>query len=72
MCLRAEVGEVAIELADWWEDFSLADDESRVALLQAVKPAPRAVRADGEAKKRPRRRRKPAGTKPDVGGNPGA
>jgi len=72
MCLRAEVGEVAIELADWWEDFSLADDDSRVALLQAVKPAPRAVRADGEAKKRPRRRRKPAGTKPDVGGNPGA
>ena len=44
MCLRAEVGEVDVELADWWEDFSLADDESRIALLQAVKPAPRAVR----------------------------
>ena len=70
MCLRAEVGEVDVELADWWEDFSLADDDSRVALLQAVKPAPRAVRGDGEAKKRPRRRRKPAGAKPDAGGNP--
>jgi len=70
MCLRAEVGEVDVELADWWEDFSLADDDSRIALLQAVKPAPRAVRADGEAKKRPRRRRKPAGAKPDAGGNP--
>jgi poly(A) polymerase len=69
MCLRAEVGEVDVELADWWEDFSLADDESRVALLQAVKPAPRAVRGEGEAKKRPRRRRKPAGAKPDNGGN---
>ena len=72
MCLRAEVGEVDVELADWWEDFSLADDESRVALLQAVKPAPRAVRGEGEAKKRPRRRRKPAGAKPDAGGNSGA
>jgi len=69
MCLRAEVGEVEVELADWWEDFSLADDESRVALLQAVKPAPRSVRTEGEAKKRPRRRRKPAGAKPDAGGN---
>ena len=69
MCLRAEVGEVDVELADWWEDFSLADDESRVALLQAVKPAPRAVRGEGEAKKRPRRRRKPAGANPDAGGH---
>ena len=69
MCLRAEVGEVDVELADWWEDFSLADDDSRVALLQAVKPAPRAVRGEGEAKKRPRRRRKPAGAKPDAGGH---
>jgi poly(A) polymerase len=60
MCLRAEAGEVEVELADWWEDFSLADDESRIALLQAVKPAARAVRADGQAKKRPRRRRKPS------------
>jgi len=72
MCLRAEVGEVDVELADWWEDFSLADDESRIALLQAVKPAPRAVRGEGEAKKRPRRRRKPAGAKPDAGGNSAA
>jgi len=37
--------------------------------LQAVKPAPRAVRGEGEAKKRPRRRRKPAGAKPDAGGH---
>jgi poly(A) polymerase len=72
MCLRAEVGEVDVEQADWWEDFSLADDESRIALLQAIKPAPRAVRGEGEAKKRPRRRRKPAGAKPDAGGNSAA
>ena len=63
MRLRAEVGEVEEELADWWETFSTANEDSRVDMLQAVKPAARAVRADGTpvARKRPRRRRKPAG-----------
>lgn len=61
LCLRAEVGEVDIELADWWEEFQHADDEARLSLIQAVRPAPRAVRADGsEPRKRTRRRRKPA------------
>ena len=70
MCLRAEVGEVEVELADWWEDFSLADDESRIALLQAVKPAARVARADGQAKKRPRRRRKPSSNASEPSGQP--
>jgi poly(A) polymerase len=35
--LRADVGEVAPELADWWEDFHLGDDDEREALLQDVK-----------------------------------
>ena len=63
MRLRAEVGEVEEELADWWETFSIANEDTRVDMLQAVKPAARAVRADGTpvARKRPRRRRKPAG-----------
>jgi poly(A) polymerase len=43
--LRADVGEVEPELADWWEDFHLGDDDEREALLQDVKarqaPAPR-------------------------------
>jgi poly(A) polymerase len=61
LCLRAEVGELDIELADWWEEFQHADDEARLSLIQAVRPAPRAVRADGgEPRKRTRRRRKPA------------
>ena len=68
LCLRAEVGEVDIALADWWEDFHLADDETRLALLQAVKPPPRAVRGEGEARKRPRRRRKPASRSGDAPG----
>ena len=74
MRLRAEVGEVDEELADWWETFSTASDEARVDMLQAIKPAPRAVRADGTpvARKRPRRRRKPAGGSPSSGGDTAA
>ncbi len=32
--LRADCGEVASELADWWEDFHLGNDDEREALLQ--------------------------------------
>ena len=70
--LRADASEVDAALADWWEDFSLGDDEERRALMdnareqgQARRPAgaPAAGSAD-PAKKRRRRRRKPA----DAGG----
>jgi len=40
--LRSDCGEVAPELADWWEDFHLGSDEDREALLRDVKPAPAA------------------------------
>ncbi|MBL8334372.1 MAG: polynucleotide adenylyltransferase PcnB [Rubrivivax sp.] len=45
--LRADVGEVDADLADWWEDYHLGTDEEREALLQAVRPAqaPRRVPA---------------------------
>ena len=71
MRLRAEVGEVDEELADWWETFSTANEDTRTDMLQAVKPAARAVRADGTpvARKRPRRRRKPAGNPSATGDN---
>ena len=74
MRLRAEVGEIDEELADWWETFSTASDDTRADMLQAVKPAPRAVKADGTpvARKRPRRRRKPAGSGPSTGGDTAA
>jgi poly(A) polymerase len=44
--LRAEVGEVPVELADWWEDFHLGSEEEREALLAEVraKAAPRVRR----------------------------
>jgi poly(A) polymerase len=35
--LRADAEEVPAELAEWWEDFALGDDDERVALLQAVR-----------------------------------
>jgi poly(A) polymerase len=44
--LRGDAGEIDAELANWWEDFSLADDAGRRALLDAARTqgAPRRVR----------------------------
>ena len=57
MRLRADVGEVDVLLADWWQEFSLADDASREDLLQQARAL---VPLDAAPKKR-RRRRKPSG-----------
>ena len=45
--LRADAGEIDVELAEWWEDFALGDEDERVALLQAVREqqGPRRVAA---------------------------
>ena len=59
--LRADAGEVSSELAEWWEDFALGDEDERVALLQAVRerqaprrvPAARAPQAAAEASAAP-------------------
>ncbi len=37
MRLRAETGEVDVVLADWWQEFSLADDATREDLVYQVK-----------------------------------
>jgi len=42
--LRADAGEAAVELADWWEDFSLAGDAEREALIAAARDESRAPR----------------------------
>ena len=57
MRLRADVGEVDELLADWWQEFSLADDATREDLLQQAKTAD----PQESAPKKRRRRRKPAG-----------
>jgi poly(A) polymerase len=53
MRLRAEIGEVDVVLADWWQEFSMADDATREDLVFQVKAeqhktarAPRAARGD--------------------------
>ena len=51
--LRADVGEVAVELAEWWEDFSMGTDEEREALLAAVREAQRGAPRKVAHKPRP-------------------
>jgi poly(A) polymerase len=60
--LRAEVGEVEVTLADWWQEFSLANDAAREDLIQQVKSEKpnNAQSVPGKARRAPRRR-KPAG-----------
>jgi poly(A) polymerase len=43
--LRADAGETRSDLADWWEDFHLGNEEEREALLADVKPAASGPRA---------------------------
>jgi poly(A) polymerase len=62
--LRADGGEVPTELAQWWEDFSLADDDRRADLLAALRRDESARGTAAPAAKRRRRRRKPAGDGP--------
>jgi len=66
--LRADAGEIDAPLAEWWEDFSLGDDDERRALVEEARGhehARRSAAPSGEsaaaepAKKRRRRRRKP-------------
>lgn len=59
MRLRADAGEVDEVLADWWQEFSMASDEVRQELVDAVrqeqqqrKPQPRVQRAQAPAKAR--------------------
>lgn len=42
--LRAEAGEADVELADWWEDFALGDNDEREALLAAARESAAARR----------------------------
>ena len=64
--LRADAGEAPAELAQWWETFSLANDERRRELMDEARHQEPSRRAQGEpgapaAAKKRRRRRKPAG-----------
>jgi poly(A) polymerase len=65
--LRADAGEVSAELAEWWEDFSLADGDARAALIEAARSREPARRAAGPRAGTPR----PAGTEPSGETSPG-
>ena len=47
--LRGDAGEIDAELANWWEDYSLADDAGRLALLEAARPQGSVRRVRGSA-----------------------
>ncbi len=75
--LRADVGEVPMPLAQWWETFSLGDEDERARLVGEARGEDHSRRtqaaASGEplpaldpAKKRRRRRRKPTGAPGDA------
>ena len=66
--LRPEVSEVDVTLADWWQEFSLADDAARGDLIQSVKSEKtNKPQADLSKPRRAPRRRKPA-SKGQAGG----
>jgi len=59
--LRAEVAEVELALADWWQEFSMADDAAREDLIQLAKSEKSTSLTTGDVKsRRAPRRRKPA------------
>ena len=45
--LRGDAGEIDIELAHWWEDFSLADEAGRARLMEGVRDQDRGRRGGG-------------------------
>ncbi len=71
--LRADCGEVPVELADWWEDYHLGSDEDREALLQDVRAAapPRGKRG-GASESRPLDADVPAEAAEAAGDSPSA
>ena len=58
--LRAEVAEVELALADWWQEFSMADDAAREDLIQLAKSEKSTAPTSGAVKSR----RAPRRTKP--------
>jgi poly(A) polymerase len=64
--LRAQVGEVDAELAQWWEAFSLASDDERHDMLEAVRQQP--VTNKTPRKRGPRKAAHAAGNAADNAG----
>jgi poly(A) polymerase len=56
--LRAEVSEVELALADWWQEFSMADDAAREDLIQLAKSEKSTAPTSGAVKSRRAPRKK--------------
>jgi poly(A) polymerase len=67
--LRADIEEVDIRLADWWQEFSMASDSEREDLVQAAKVEQQASQA---AKPRVRRAPRPEGAPAPAESRPSA
>jgi poly(A) polymerase len=64
LLLRAEAGEVEMELADWWTDLQAASDEDRIAMVEnrpVSEQAAEAPKKSSRRRRRPRRRRSTTG-----------
>ena len=62
--LRAEVAEVELALADWWQEFSMADDAAREDLIQLAKSEKSTAPTSGAVKSRRAPRRAKPVSKP--------
>ena len=62
--LRAEVSEVELALADWWQEFSMADDAAREDLIQLAKSEKSTAPTSGAVKSRRAPRRAKPESKP--------
>src|SRR6185295_5029628 len=51
--LRADAGELPVELAEWWEDFSLGDDAEREALIEVAREAGKPKRGSQAPRRSP-------------------
>ncbi|MCP5259919.1 MAG: polynucleotide adenylyltransferase PcnB [Rhodoferax sp.] len=66
MRLRAETGEIEEVLADWWQEFSMANDNLRADMVEQV----RAEQGRGKATRAPRPPRKRSATPAAEGADP--
>ncbi len=88
MRLRADIGEVDVSLADWWQEFSQASDAVREDLVEALReeqsrqrrsraPRPKGTQPEGERREEPAgeprpRRERSARSEPAATGSPPA
>jgi poly(A) polymerase len=58
--LRADVGELPVELSEWWEDFSLGDEEERRALMDLAREYQKAQqKTQQKAPQKPQKKSQP-------------